>query len=147
MKFISTEALYDVLGSRPVALFDVRGDLEYEEGHIPGAKTAPLGSLVFRVAGTMNPDSLVILYSEGGICARAMEAAKRLEALRMTNVHVYPDGLDGWRETGHEVVESPHARVHARGDVVDVRPIVINRERDYNGVFADKPVDVAGAGG
>jgi len=147
MKNISTEALFDLLGSRPVALFDVRGDLDYEAGHIPGAKSAPLGSLVFRVAGTMNPDSLVVVYSSGGICTRSYEAARRLEDLRMTNVHVYEDGLDAWLAAGHEVVESPGARVHARGEVIDVRPIVINRERDYHGVFAHDPVEVAGAGG
>ncbi|MBW2276743.1 MAG: rhodanese-like domain-containing protein [Deltaproteobacteria bacterium] len=147
MKIINTEALFDLVGSGPLALFDVRGDVEYEEGHIPGAKTAPLGSLVFRVAGTMKPDSLVIVYSGGGICSLAAQAAQRLAGLRMTNVYVYADGIAGWEEAGHDVVESPHARVHARGPVIDVRPIVINRERDYNGAFAGKPTAVEGAGG
>jgi rhodanese-related sulfurtransferase len=146
MKTITTDQLFDRLQAGPVALFDVRGDVRYEEGHIPGAKTAPLGSLVFRVAGTMNPDSLVVVYSDGGDDL-ASQAAARLTELRMTNVHVYEDGLEGWSTAGHEVVESPHAKVHARGEVIDVRPIVIDREKDYNGVFAGKPTSVEGAGG
>jgi rhodanese-related sulfurtransferase len=146
-KTITTEELHERLQKGPVALFDVRGDVTYEEGHIPGAKTSPLGSLVFRVAGTMNPDSFVAVYSAGGDDDLASQAAERLAELRMTNVHVYRDGIEGWREAGHEVVESPHAKVHARGEVIDVRPIVIDRERDYNGVFAGKPTAVEGAGG
>jgi cystathionine beta-lyase len=146
MQTITTEELFDKLVSGPVALFDVRGDVTYEEGHIPGAKTAPLGSLVFRVAGTMNPDSFVVVYGSGDDTLSS-QAAERLEELRMTNVHVYAEGLDGWRAAGHEVVESPHAKVHARGEVIDVRPIVIDRERDYHGAFAAKPTAVEGAGG
>jgi len=146
MKTITTQQLIDRLESGPVALFDVRGDVKYEEGHIPGAKTSPLGSLVFRVAGTMNPDSFVVVYAAGDD-GLAPQAAERLSELRMTNVHVYEEGLQGWSAAGHEVIESPHAKVHARGEVIDVRPIVIDRERDYNGAFAGKPTAVEGAGG
>ena len=50
MKTLTTTELRDRLASGPLALFDVRGDIEFEKGHIPGAKTAPLGSLVFGCA-------------------------------------------------------------------------------------------------
>ena len=39
MKTITTEELQKRLEAGPVPLFDVRGDVEYEKGHIPGLIT------------------------------------------------------------------------------------------------------------
>jgi rhodanese-related sulfurtransferase len=133
--------------SGPVALFDVRGDVEYEKGHIPGAKTAPMGSLVFRVASIMNPDSQVIVYSGGKHDPAAAEAARRLENMKLRNVHCYEEGIEGWRASGLPVVESHHARKQAWGPVREVRHITVDRENAYGGAFKGKPVAVEGAGG
>ena len=146
MKKLTTDELRRRLDAGPVALFDVRGDVEFEEAHIPGAKTAPLGSLTFRVARVMNPDSFVAVYSSGHDDL-AVQAAERLEDLRMTNIHVYEEGLDGWAKAGQPVVESPHAKTHARGEVLEVRPLVVDRERAYGGVFNEPPTAGEGAGG
>lgn len=146
MKTLMTEDLKTRLDGGVVAVFDVRGDVEYEYGHIPGAKSAPLGSLVFRVARVMNPDSFVVVYG-GGEDDLAQQAARRLENLGMTQVHAYVDGLKGWQAAGFEVKEATHARVLARGEVEDCRPIVVDRDKAYGGAFKGKPQDVEGAGG
>lgn len=147
MKTIDTKTLENHLDRGNLALFDVRGDVKYEQGHIPGAKTAPLGSLVFRVARVMNPDSLVVVYSDGGDCTLAAEAVSRLEGLGMTRVHAYAEGLEGWRRAGKPVIPSKHAKVHTQGDVQDVRPVVVDRENAYGGAFKGRPDAVEGAGG
>jgi rhodanese-related sulfurtransferase len=147
MKTISTKELKDRMESDPLALFDVRGDVKFEVGHIPGAKTAPLGSLVFRVARLMNPESFVAVYSEGGDCELAAEATRRLENLGMKNVHCYQDGLEGWRAAGHEVVASVQAKLHTQGEVEDCRPIIVDRARSYGGAFSGKPSETEAAGG
>ncbi|MBW2529567.1 MAG: rhodanese-like domain-containing protein [Deltaproteobacteria bacterium] len=147
MKIISTEELRRRLEEETPAVFDVRGDVDYEYGHIPGARTAPLGSLVFRVARLMNPDSFVAVYSSGKGCTLAAQAADRLESLGLKNVHVYADGISGWQSAGLPVVESNSPKVQARGPVLDCRPIVVDRERAYGGAFAGPPTEVAGAGG
>jgi rhodanese-related sulfurtransferase len=148
---LTTEELHARLEAGPVALFDVRGDVEYEQGHIPGAKTAPLGSLVFRVARVMNPDSFVAVYSADEDSELASEATERLENLGMRNVHRYDAGLEGWRAAGHPVVESVHAKVHTQGPVIECRPVVLSAERAaraYGGAFAAKPsAEQWGAGG
>ena len=146
MTTIGTESLREKLEAGPVALFDVRGDVAYEQGHIPGAKTAPLGSLVFRVARVMDRDSFVVVYSDGtdGI---AEQATKRLEDLGLRNVHCYEAGLDGWRAAGHPVVESVKDRVHTHGPVEEVRPVIVDRETAYGGAFKGKPTATEGAGG
>ena len=147
MTKISTEELSKRLESGQAAVFDVRGDVEYERAHIPGAKTAPLGSLVFRVARIMNPDSFVAVYSAGKDCGLAARAARRLEDLRLTNVHYYEEGLEGWQTAGLPVVESVHAKIHARGPVRECRPIVVDTEHAYGGAFKDATLAVEGAGG
>ena len=147
MKTITTDQLSKRLEAGPVALFDVRGDVEFDQAHIPGAHSAPLGSLVFRVASIMNPDSEVFVYSHGGECPLAAQAVERLENLRLTNVYCYQDGIDGWWESGKTTIESAATRDHTWGPVVECRPIIVDRERAYNGAFKGDPSHVEGAGG
>lgn len=147
MNTITTEDLRPRVEAGDIALFDVRGDVKYEIGHIPGAKTAPLGSLVFRVARIMNPDSLVVVYSAGKGCSLGAEAVDRLENLGMTNVRCYSEGLAGWQEAGLEVVPSAHPKIDAQGEVQEVRSIVVDRDKAYGGAFKGKPVNTEGAGG
>lgn len=144
---ITTEELQALLEAGPLALYDVRGDVDYEKGHIPAAKTAPPGSLSFRVRSVMNPDTRVVVYSNGGDCPLAADAAGRLANLGMRNVLVYADGIAGWRDAGHEVVESVSAKTHARGEVIEVRPLIVDREKAYGGAFKGKPSDTESAGG
>ena len=139
IKRISTQELYEQLENGPVALFDIRGDVAYEQGHIPGAKTAPRGSLGFRVASNVNPDTFVVIYADGREGDGAIDAVERLEGLRLTNVHLYEDGLEGWWLAGHDLVESPNAKVQARGPVEEVRSILVDRERAYGGAFRGAP--------
>ena len=146
MVTISTKELSKRMESGQPAVFDVRGDVEFERAHIPGGKSAPLGSLVFRVARLMNPDSFVAVYSGGKDCELAARAAQRLENLGLRNVHHYEDGLEGWRAAGLPVVPSVRAKVHARGPVRECRPIIVDREQAYGGAFSGKPVDGEAAG-
>lgn len=146
MRTIGTEELRARLEAGPVAVFDVRGDLEFEFGHIPGSMTAPLGSLAFRVASVMRPDSFVVVYSSGtdGLAA---SAAERLGGLRLTNVHRYEEGLEAWKAAGLPVVPSVDAKVDGRGPVIECRHVVVDRESAYGGVFKVDPTDSDGAGG
>ena len=98
-------------------------------------------------AALMNPDSFVAVYSAGKDCGLAAQAAQRLENLRLTNVHYYEDGLEGWQAAGLPVVESVLAKVHARGPVHECRPIVVDTEHAYGGAFKNATLAVDGAGG
>lgn len=144
---ITTDELMQKLHAGPVALFDVRGDVEFEQGHIPNAMTAPLGSLVFRVANVMKPDSLVVVYSAGGDCSLSAQASSRLANLGMRNVLCFAEGLKGWQEAGHSIVPSVNPKTDTFGPVKEVRPLIVDREKAYGGAFKGKPVQVEGAGG
>jgi rhodanese-related sulfurtransferase len=147
MTTINTEELRERLESGHGAVFDVRGDVEFERAHIPGAYTAPLGSLVFRVARLMERDSFVAVYSGGKDCDLAFQAAQRLGNLKLRNVHLYEEGLEGWQAAGLPVVESIHAKTHARGPVRECRPLIVDRENAYGGAFREAPVSTESAGG
>jgi rhodanese-related sulfurtransferase len=147
MNIIKTEELIKKLESGPLALFDVRGDVEFEKNHIPGSKSAPAGSLTFRVADVMNPDSLIVVYSEDEDSKLAADAAQRLEKLGLKNVHVYAEGIKGWQKAGQSTVSSENAKIHTHGPVAESRPIIVDRERSYGGAFKNKPSDGEGAGG
>ena len=148
MKTINTKELKERLEAGPVAIFDVRGDVAFDQGHIPSAKTAPLGSLVFRVARLMNPESFVVVYSANKDCGLAKEAVERLENLGLKNVHCYVDGLEDWHASGFPIVPSPDKKSHTHGEFEEVRPVVVDRENAYGGAFRDKPSnDMEGAGG
>ena len=147
MKTITTEELQNRMESGPVALFDVRGDIEYEKGHLPGAKTSPLGSLVFRVASIMNHDSLIVVYSGGGDCSLSSEAAERLMNLGLRNVHCYEAGIQGWQSADLPVIASFKTKVFNQAPIVECRSVIVDRKRAYGGVFKGEPVEVSGAGG
>lgn len=147
MKAITTAELRARLDAGALAVFDTRGDIAYEQGHIPGAKTAPPGSLSFRVRSIMNPETDVVVYSNDRECPLAADAAHRLENLGMRNVYCYTDGIKGWQDAGHPIVESVSAKTHARGEVTECRPLLVDRERAYGGAFNIKPADEGGAGG
>ncbi|HOP07787.1 MAG TPA: rhodanese-like domain-containing protein [candidate division Zixibacteria bacterium] len=147
MKTINTDELRQRLDNGPLALFDVRGDVEYEKSHIPGAKTAPLGSLVFRVAHTMNPESIIVVYSNDYECTLASQAVERLENLGMKNVYAYQEGIKGWQAAGNQVIASPPGKEHTFGPVMDIRPVIVDRKTAYAGAFAGDPTEVEGAGG
>ena len=147
MKILSTEELKKQMDAGPLAVFDVRGDVDYEKGHIPGTKTAPMGSLVFRVARVMNPNSKIVIYSHDENCPMATEAIERLTNLKMTNVHYYQDGVKGWKKAGHSLARSDKAREHTWGPVTECRPLIVDRENAYGGAFKGKPSSVESAGG
>jgi rhodanese-related sulfurtransferase len=147
MTTITTDELRIRLDEGRLAIFDTRGDIEYENGHIPGAKTAPLGSLSFRVRSLMNPDTPIVVYSNGGDCPLAADASRRLENLGMRDVFCYADGIKGWQAAGQEIIESVNPKAHARGEFTECRSVTVDRDRAYGGIFKIKPTEVGGAGG
>ena len=95
----------DELRRRAVAgeiiVVDVRPTLEYEAGHIPGARSIPLDELDARL-GELPADMEIVAYCRGPYCAFAHEAVRRLHhhghrARRLT------DGFPEWRIAGEPV--------------------------------------------
>jgi len=76
---IGREDLLERLACGDVVLVDVRPEVEYEAGHIEGARSIPLGELERRLA-ELPPEAEIVAYCRGPFCAYAHEAVRRLRA-------------------------------------------------------------------
>ena len=83
-------------GHRPVVLLDVRDAAEFESGSIPGARSAPLGELLFHVHEFSWGDDIVVF---GEADTRAISAAERLRKFNFRRTRVLQGGISAWRDS------------------------------------------------
>lgn len=83
-------------------IVDVRGQSEWDEAGIPGARHAFLGDLLAHMADVPH-DQPLVLHCQGG--SRSAIGASILQAAGFTNVANLKGGLDAWREAGLPVSE------------------------------------------
>lgn len=105
---ITAEALLERLEAGDAVVIDVRPEEEYRAGHIPGARSIPVGELAARLE-ELPPDKAVVAYCRGPYCVMSYDALALLKAHGRRGVRL-ADGLPDWRAAGHPV----HA-VHERG--------------------------------
>lgn len=86
-------------GDQPVVI-DVRESWEFEQGHIPGAKLHPLGSLP-DAAKTLNPDARYVVACATG--NRSSRAQAFLHRKGFQNVENLTGGTSLWRSAGYPV--------------------------------------------
>ena len=82
---------------------DVRPSLEYEAGHIPGARSIPLDELDGRL-GELSADMEIVAYCRGPYCALAYEAVRRV-GRHGRRARRLADGLPEWRLAGEPVAD------------------------------------------
>jgi rhodanese-related sulfurtransferase len=90
---IDRDALLERLARGDVVLVDVRPEIEYEAGHIEGARSIPLAELERRLA-ELPPDAEVVAYCRGPFCVYAHEAVRHLRASGRSARRL----ADGWPE-------------------------------------------------
>jgi hydroxyacylglutathione hydrolase len=80
-----------------VVVLDVRGEGEWNAGHIPGSLNLPLGDLEQRL-DEIPRGRPVIVHCQTG--ARAAMAASLLRARGLNDVRLFPGGFAEWRAAG-----------------------------------------------
>jgi rhodanese-related sulfurtransferase len=70
---------------------------------IPGSRRVPLDA-IGPGALDLAKDAEIVTYCAGPACSQSIEAARKLTDLGYTNVRAYPEGLEGWKAAGHEIV-------------------------------------------
>jgi rhodanese-related sulfurtransferase len=84
-----------------VTLLDVRPTLEYQQGHIPEARSIPIEELEHRLA-ELPRDREVVAYCRGPYCVFSDEAAQLLQS-RGFRVRRFEAGFPEWRAAGFPV--------------------------------------------
>ena len=88
-----------------VTLLDVRPAEEFEAGHIPGARSVPLASLVSQAAalrevvGNSGGERVLVTYCRGSFCVMAHDAVRLLSAEGVAALRL-EDGMIEWRSHG-----------------------------------------------
>jgi len=81
---------------KPLVLLDVREPKEYQAGHIEGARSVPLGELLYHLHEFSWADDFVV-YS--GADTRAEQAARTLVKFNFRRTRVLVGGFPAWRKT------------------------------------------------
>ena len=95
--------LYD---SGQYIFVDARSPADYEEGHIKGAVSLPVGQSEDRVAAFLErypPEASIITYCSGRTCQDSHHLAEFLLEFGYDNVTVFIDGFPGWKAEGHPI--------------------------------------------
>jgi rhodanese-related sulfurtransferase len=95
---ISVAELRSRLQSAPPILLDVREYPEYAEGHVKGARLAPLGELRRNLALAGEKREVLLLCRTGG---RARQAAALLRDRGRWSPVVVEGGVEAWKQAGY----------------------------------------------
>lgn len=96
-----------LIAAHSVDVVDVRDDVEWHTGHIPGARLVPLDRLRAEPE-QLGPTSAAIVF----VCAkgvRSLTAAKLAERLGYAKVYNLDGGTKAWERAGFELVIEPTA--------------------------------------
>lgn len=106
---VDRQELQRRLDAGAVSLIDVRPREEYDAGHIPGATSAPIATLL-EAASEWDPAGEIVAYCRGAHCVLAHDAVRLLAAhgFRTTRLR---GGMLEWRVSGGPVAvdSSPRA--------------------------------------
>lgn len=101
LELISSDELEARLGRGDLVLIDVRPEVEYNAGHLPGAISVPPGhpERLDDLVSTIPPDEEIVAYCRGPYCVYADDAIRHLagqgrRALRLV------EGVPEWRREG-----------------------------------------------
>ena len=98
--------------SGEVTVLDVRPTEEYAAGHIPGARSIPLGELSTRLREIPRQRE-VVAYCRGPYCVMAVEAVEFLRGQGF-RAHRMEQGVADWRARGWRVATAKPAKGMAR---------------------------------
>ena len=95
--------LYD---SEQYLFVDARSRDDYDEGHIKGAISFPVGEFDEKIDAFLEqyaPEKAVITYCSGRTCEDSHNLAQLLLAFGYTKINVFIDGFPGWEAEGHPI--------------------------------------------
>lgn len=85
---------------------DARSELDYNQGHIKGAISLPVGEFDHQIDSFLDqypPEQLMIAYCWGRTCEDSHFVAQMLMDFGYENVSVMIDGFPAWKKKGYPI--------------------------------------------
>jgi rhodanese-related sulfurtransferase len=101
---VDRESLQQMLAKGDTVLWDLRPQLEFDAGHLPGAVSCPFGALAECIKSAPT-DKTVVLYCRGPYCVLGDMAQEQL-ATRGIKALLLVDGVPEWASAGLPVKQS-----------------------------------------
>ncbi len=95
--------LYD---SQKFVFVDARSRDDYDEGHIKGAVSLPVGQFDEKIETFLEqypPEKAIITYCSGRTCEDSHRLTQLLLAFGYAEINVFIDGYPGWEAEGHPI--------------------------------------------
>lgn len=107
-----------LLASHEIALLDVREEAPFAEGHPLFAANLPAGRIELDAWRRIpRRDTRIVVYDNGEQLAES--AARRLQELGYTQVHLLTGGLQGWKDAGQELFIDVNVPSKSFGELVE----------------------------
>ena len=101
---VAREKLLESVRAGEVVVLDVRPQIEFDAGHVPGALSVPLAQLSEFIS-TIKNDLDVVVYCRGAYCVLAYDAVKALNKKGLHAIRMQ-EGMLEWRLAGLPVERS-----------------------------------------
>jgi rhodanese-related sulfurtransferase len=107
LKIIESVALAKSIFDKGDALYvDARSQNDYENGHIPGAVSLPMGQFEAEIEFFLNrypPEQPIVTYCSGRTCEDSHILAQALSDVGFINVRIFIDGFPSWEAQGYPI--------------------------------------------
>ena len=95
-----------IFDSGNVLFIDARTREDYDDGHIPGAVSLPVGQFDEHIDAFLDQheiDQSIVTYCSGRTCGDSHNLAQLLIDFGYSDVKVFIDGFPGWEAEGYPV--------------------------------------------
>ena len=96
----------EIFDNGNVLFVDARSQDNYEDGHIPGAVSLPVGQFDEQIESFLSrhsADRRIVTYCSGRTCEDSHNLAQLLSDVGFTHVSVFIDGFPGWEAQGFPI--------------------------------------------
>jgi rhodanese-related sulfurtransferase len=101
--FIARAEVEDLYAQGKAVFVDSRRPDEFAAGHIPGARSIPLGASdkgLADLAALFPPDQCLVVYCEGGDCETSSALARLIHDRGFRDVRIFAGGWTEWAAAG-----------------------------------------------
>jgi rhodanese-related sulfurtransferase len=96
----------EIFDNGNVLFVDARSQEKYEDGHIPGAVSLPVGQFDELIGSFLDQHAAarsIVTYCSGRTCEDSHHLARLLSESGFDNVRVFIDGFPGWEAQGFPI--------------------------------------------